>query len=86
MQDRIRAEIKKSLEASNGELTYDSVLDMQYLGMVLAGEFVPLQLYCLVFKKGFCRGSSNVPASPLPRPGVHNSVRLTRIRLATLFD
>lgn len=31
-------EIKETLEASNGELTYEIVHAMQYLGMVISGE------------------------------------------------
>lgn len=36
----IRAEIKSSLDANNGEFTYESVMGMQYLGMVISGELL----------------------------------------------
>lgn len=38
MQERIRSEIKETLAKNNGNLTYDSVLNMEYLGMVLSGK------------------------------------------------
>lgn len=38
MQNKIRAEIKDILNANNGELTYESVFGMEFLGMVMSGE------------------------------------------------
>lgn len=36
IQDRIRAEIKEALLANDGQLTYEAVVGMEYLGMVIS--------------------------------------------------
>lgn len=37
MQAKLREEIGATLKKYNGELTYDVVQNMEYLGMVIAG-------------------------------------------------
>jgi cytochrome P450 family 6 len=38
IQDRLRTEIKQVTEKYNQEITYEALLDMQYLDMVVSGE------------------------------------------------
>lgn len=37
MQQRLRNEIKSALQLTNGELTYEMVTKMEYLGMIVSG-------------------------------------------------
>lgn len=60
MQNRIRDEIKEIL-ANNGELTYESVIGMQYLGMVISGDFLLFLLVNAINNiKQLVRNSSDV--------------------------
>ena len=38
VQDKLREEIKTILEKNNNELTYEGMLEMKYLHMVIDGE------------------------------------------------
>lgn len=40
LQTKLRDEIKETLVACNGELTYDNVQEMVYLNMVVQGNFI----------------------------------------------
>lgn len=58
MQRRLRAEIKETLEAYDGEPTYESVHGMKFLGMVFSGElmnfnikYVPITIIKFGFKE-----------------------------------
>ncbi len=42
IQRKIKDEIKETLLASNGELTYDNVNEMVYLDMVVQGNIKPM--------------------------------------------
>lgn len=48
LQTKLREEIKETLLASNGELTYDNVHGMTYLNMIVQGE---TRIKCLHGKK-----------------------------------
>lgn len=39
IQDKIRLEIQDMLEANGGQMTYESVVGMEYLGMVISGMY-----------------------------------------------
>ena len=38
VQDKLREEIKESLEINDNQITYESMLEMKYLQMVIDGE------------------------------------------------
>ena len=38
MQEKLRAEIKNTLAKTNGEITYDAVFGMDYLGRFIDGK------------------------------------------------
>lgn len=61
LQTKLRTEIKNTLQASKGELTYDDVNGMVYLNMVVQGK---LELYKqrTAGKFDTFRDASDVPA------------------------
>lgn len=40
IQDKVRAEINSVLKEHDGKITYDSMMDMKYLGQVIDGELI----------------------------------------------
>lgn len=43
IQQKVRDEIEEVLKRHNGEVTYDSVSEMQYLGRVIDGKYQVLR-------------------------------------------
>lgn len=46
-QDKLREEIRDTLAANNGKLTYDSVKNMKFLDMIFKGTHNKLNYYNL---------------------------------------
>lgn len=38
IQNKLRAEILENMKSNGGELTYDGISEMKYLGMVVSGK------------------------------------------------
>lgn len=66
IQDRLRTEIARVMEKYNQELTYETILDMPYLDMVVSGECYGY----LTYIPGLCTTNSRnvLQLSSLQRP------------------
>lgn len=78
LQTRLRDEIKETLVASNGELTYDSVHGMVYLNMVAQGNVAidNSQWWVPEDKIWFFRNATNVSSSTIPWQKMYKQRRI----------